>query len=357
MTPRVEPTPLDKVLTLRPTNVVMRLGQSSRIPLLNPRDLVASFAEARAALLCVPAYSRAAIAGLLRASRDEDAVLGISCPALLPDRDTPVKFVETVRDAAEEVRHRKPLFLQAGPFRLASTEARVRDQAVGAVYKFVDAGFTLISLDASGLGLADAVAAYKELAAPALERELSIEIAAPQDDQGHLDERALEATLEQLKKARLHVNFVRLPGRTYALEEHPRESWQLDLSVIKAAAQIAQRFDAWLSLEDEGVSCDQLGEGWLQGGARKVDPVEAAARITLGTWPAALRDELAEASRSRGLHLRDLIAAVAPPEQDAKARLKIEALCWSLAVETMPCVGLRGTGTLAVAHLAHGGGY
>src|SRR4051794_999429 len=106
---RVESTPLDKVLTLRPTNVVMRLGQQSRIPLLNPRDLIASFDDRSAALLCVPAYSRGALGGLLRASRDEDAVIGVSCPYPLGDRDTPLKFVEAVRDVAEEVRHRKPL--------------------------------------------------------------------------------------------------------------------------------------------------------------------------------------------------------------------------------------------------------
>src|SRR4051812_27796657 len=116
------PSPLDKVLTLRPTNVVMRLGAQSRLPLLNPRDLIASFGNKSAALLCIPAFSRAAVGGILRASPDEDAVVGISCPHPLGDRASALKFVESVRDVAEEVRPRKPLFLQAGPFRLVSTD-------------------------------------------------------------------------------------------------------------------------------------------------------------------------------------------------------------------------------------------
>ena len=349
--------PLDKVLTLRPTNVVMRLGAQSRLPLLNPRDLIASFGKKSAALLCVPAFSRAAIGGVLRASRDEDAVVGIACPHPLGERDTPSKFIEAVRDVAEEVRHRKPLFLQAGPFRLVSTDSKTREQLTAAVYKYVDAGFTLVSLDASKLSVDDAITAYRELAPAAIERELSIEITAPLDDVGHLDVEGLRETLERLKKTKVHPNFVRLPGRAYALEDHPREGWQLDLSVMKQAREVVESFGAWLSLEDEGVAAEALAEIWLQGGAKKVDPVEAAARVAMGGWSKDAHEQLADAARTRGLHPRDLIASVDPADQDAKVKLKVEALSWSLAVDAMPPLGLRGTGSTAIAHLSHGGGY
>ncbi|MBX5484050.1 MAG: hypothetical protein IRZ16_19675 [Myxococcaceae bacterium] len=353
----MEATPLDKVLKLRPTNVVMRLGVQSRLPVLNPRDLIASFEGRSALLLCVPAFSGAAIPGILRASRDEDAVVGIACPHPLGARDTPARFVEALRDAAEEVRHRKPLFLQAGPFRLVSSDPRTREQLTSAVYKYVDAGFTLVSLDASRLPVDEAVAAYRELAPAAIERELSIEITAPLDEVHRLDVAALRATLERLQKTRVQPQFVRVPGRAYALEEHPREVWQLDMAVLKEARDVVRGYGGWLSLEDEGLAPDQLAPAWLEGGARKVDPVEASARIVLGSWSEALREQLRELARTRGLHPRDLIASLDPADQDAKVKLKAEALSWSMTVDTMPPAGLRGTASAAIAHLSFGGGY
>ena len=45
---------LDKVLTLRPTSVVARLGNASRLPVLNPRELLKALEGVPAALPCLP---------------------------------------------------------------------------------------------------------------------------------------------------------------------------------------------------------------------------------------------------------------------------------------------------------------
>lgn len=360
MTARVPPPPsqpLDRVLALRPTNVVLRLGPSSRLPVLNPRDLLAAQQGTPAVLICVPAFSRAQLGGILRASRDEDAVVGIACPHPLGDRENPVRFVEAVRDAAEEVRHRKPLFLQAGPFRVRDADARTRQLLSSAVYKYVDAGFTLISLDASALGVEEAVAAYRELGAAALERELSIEITAPLNDVAALDGDALREILGRLAKTKVQPNFVRVPGRAYALEPSPKETWQLDLSVLKEAEVIAQEFGAALSIEEEGSAPDQLASAWLDAGVRKADLQEASARIVLGHLDGERSEKLAEDARSQGLHPRDLLATLDSVELDAKAQLKLEALSWAMTVDALPAAGGRGSASQAVAFLSQPGRY
>ncbi|MFP2929389.1 hypothetical protein ACLESO_30165, partial [Pyxidicoccus sp. 3LG] len=68
---------LDKVLSLRPGNTVARVGAGSRVPLLNPRELLRSLEGAPVALPCLPVQAKGALPGLLRAARVEDSVLGL----------------------------------------------------------------------------------------------------------------------------------------------------------------------------------------------------------------------------------------------------------------------------------------
>src|SRR5947209_20059847 len=100
--------PLEKVLSLRPTNAVHRFGQGSKLPLLNPRDLVRAIGENEAAVLCAPIISLGSIGALMRAARDDDAAIGLACPYVPGDRDGPMRFSDAVRAAGDETRHRRP---------------------------------------------------------------------------------------------------------------------------------------------------------------------------------------------------------------------------------------------------------
>lgn len=357
MTARVTPTPFDRVLSLRPTNVVTRLGAHSRVPILNPRDLAAALEALGAGLVCVPVFARSAASGVLKAARDQDAVVGLGCPYPLADRDSPARFVDTVRGAAEEFRHRQPFFLQAGPFRLATDDVRAREQLGTAIYRYVEAGFTLITLDASRLDVDAAAAAYRELSASAAERELSIEITTLVDSEGRFDAGGTRAVLERLAKSRVLVNFLRLPGTTYALEPSPRETWQLDQSVVREASSVATDFRASLSIEDEGSAPDSLAEVWQGCGVRKMDPWEASARIALGGFDATQTGALRDEARASRLHPRDLIARLERTSEDSKAALKAEALSWSMTLDTLAAVRARGSASRAVSFLAQGGRY
>src|SRR5262245_59953859 len=204
MAPEPQPDVLERILALRPTSAAHRLGDSP-FPLLNPRDLARALRESGAPLVCVPVPAVDALPGLLRAARDEDAVLGLAAPYRPGQRDAADAFFEAVRTAAAECRHRRPVFLQAGPIRLTSAEPRGLQMRAEDVYRFVDAGFSLLSVDCSTLVPEAGVLAASELVQAAAERELSVEIAAPVDESGRASAAALEKCLEGFRARRLEV--------------------------------------------------------------------------------------------------------------------------------------------------------
>ena len=190
---------VDKVLPFRPTNAVARLGQGSPLPLLNPRDLLKALRNRECAVLCVPVTARFALGGLFRAARDQDAVLGLSCPYVPGDRNGPYRFFQATREAGDETQHRRPFFLQGGPLRLAPNDAEALQPFTDTVFRFVDAGFSLLSVDASRLSLEANIRACAEITQLAVERELSIEVAAPQVGDGRTSADEVGAFLEGLK--------------------------------------------------------------------------------------------------------------------------------------------------------------
>src|SRR5687767_5312655 len=101
-----------RVLRLRPETVVTRLGQSSALPILEPQRLGRALSDRGVSLLCVPVLFPGAMAGLLRAARELDAVLGLSCPALFERPQAAEAFIAALKEEGEGL-HRKPLFLQA----------------------------------------------------------------------------------------------------------------------------------------------------------------------------------------------------------------------------------------------------
>jgi hypothetical protein len=348
-----EQTPLDKVLALRPTNVVTRLGHDSRLPLLNLRDLLAALEGGQAGLACFPAYALASVGGLLRASRDEDAIVGLACPWPQRDRDAPSRFIEALHDATEAVRHRKPLFLQAGPIRLSG---RGDDEVV---YQFIQAGFTAVSLDAHGLGAAEARSAYRAAAQPILERELSLELAAPLDELGRLAPALARELLEPLAADGVLVQSLRVPIRTFALEESPREAWQLDSAELKEVVDIAREHGAAVAVEDDGAATQTLAPVLLEGGARKVDPLEIMARLVLAALSSDRLAQLKQDAGADGVHIRERLAGPGWEQggMDERATLRVEALTWATASDLLVALNARGTASHAVGFLARGGRY
>ncbi|MBF5044018.1 hypothetical protein FGE12_16590 [Aggregicoccus sp. 17bor-14] len=336
---------LDKLLALRPTNAVARLGASSRLPLLNPRDLVRALADAPAALPSIPVYSKAALPGLLRAARTEDAVLGLVCPHPLAERTTAEKFMEALRWASAVASHERPVYLEAGPLRVTrEEEAALKD----GLFRVVDAGFTLVSLDVTRLTVEDAVATVAAIAAPVVERELSLEVSLPALE-GALAHEAARALLEGLTQAGVPVRFVRAAGQG----DEP------DVDGVRALVDCAQAFGASLSAEEPLANSFRTLPAYVAAGVRKLSAPVPFGRVALNAHPAEERLALAERALGAGVPAHDLLGLLEErlPALDARARERVEALSFGEAVDLFSRVGATRTARRSMAFLAERAGY
>jgi hypothetical protein len=347
----------EKVLSLRPTNAATRLGSTSRLPVLNPRDISRGINDRP--LLCLWVADLSVLPGLLRAAREVDAVLGLASPYAPLNRDAPYRFVDALRFVAAEVGHERPVFLQAGPQRLASAEPRALQQGAEHVFRCLDAGFSLVSLDASRLAIEDQPRAYRELSAPAAERELAIEVTAPREAGARTSPDALEALLSQLAQERVFPRYVRVEARVAAAGASQEDARLLDAELMEALRGVATAFKAELTLEDPGHGALQSLSGWQALGARKIDAVEALGQIAARALPGQLKAALQQRADSARLPLGELLAqseqffgSVGPA-----ARERTEALSFAEALDLLEALRVRGSATRCISFLASQSGY
>lgn len=325
----------ERALRLRPSNAVARFGARSQLPVLDPRDLLPALPGG--ALLSVRVPIRDAMGALLRGARELDAPLGLTCPHPLRDRQTALLFTESLAAAARETGHARPLFLEAGPVRVAaalSSEEGGIDSMVAGVHRCVEAGFTLLSFEVGELGLDPALALMKEIAAPIVERDLAFEIDSPEGV-------ALPVWLAALREIGCTPTFLRLSARTVrATLEHGTDYLTEALATY---AQQVEGFGVSLSADDPEVPLAGGASVLVAAGVKKVRVGVPFARPVVRALPQALRIELASRAESRGISLEELIVVLGdrlPPFEPA-ALTRIEALCFGEVVDRLGSLGLR----------------
>jgi hypothetical protein len=343
---------LDKVLTLRPGNAVARLGAGSRLPLLNPRELLRALEGVPVALPCVPVLAKAALPGLLRAARTEDAVLGLACPHPMADRGAPERFVTAVRDvtADADAEHSRPVFLQAGPIRLTKTDGASLEAFQDGLFRVVDAGFSLVSLDVSRLPAAEAVEAVKAVVGPVLERELALEVTVPEAGEAGLAD-AARTLLSELTRAKVPVYLLRVSAAALG-EGEP------DVALLRGLVDVATEFGAGVAV-GEVAGSQRLLPTYVAAGARKVDCSGPFERLALGAWPAEAREQVRRKAEGAGLTAGELLSVLEEqlPPLEAPARERLEAFSFMEATDVLTALGAAGTGWRAMTWLAeHKGG-
>lgn len=338
---------LDKVLGLRPTNAVARLGAHCRLPLLNPRDLLRALDGRPTALPTLPLASRLALPALLRAARALDAVVGLACPHPLADRGAAERFANGVRAAAEETGHERPVFLQAGPVRVGSTDPAELAELQAGLFRVVDAGFTLVSLDVSRLP-ADGVAwAVRAAAGPVFERELPLEVTLPRE--GTQD--AARRMLEQLARGGAAVRALRVPG--------PAPEAEPDVEALRGWVELGHAHGVALTLVEASTASARRLPAYVAAGVQKVDAGAGLARLALAAYgrevAAGLEARAADVGLSAG-ELLGITEAQLPP-LPPPARERLEALAFAEALEVLGGAGAEESAGRAMRWLAGNAGY
>ncbi|WP_224366635.1 hypothetical protein [Hyalangium versicolor] len=343
---------LDKVLALRPANAVARLGQGSRLPLLSPSELLRALEGAPVALPCIPVRAKASVPGLLAAARAEDSVLGLACSHPLADRGATERFLATVKAAAAESEHARPLFLQAGPVRVAKPKPEGVAVQQEAIFRLVDDGFSLVSLDVSRLDAASAVEVVRSLSAPLRERELPLEVTLPASAQewDTVTDKA-RPLLEGLSKGGVPVRFLRVPSSAFGEED-------LDVGMLHLLVELATEYGVSVTVAEVGERSLRSLPTFVAAGVRKVDCAGPFERIALAAWPAEARGVVEQKAEATGVppgELLGLIEEQLPPLESA-ARDKLEALTFTEATEVLSLLGVSRTGWRSMVWLAENRG-
>ncbi|RKH63242.1 hypothetical protein [Corallococcus aberystwythensis] len=341
---------LDKVLSLRPGNVVARVGPGSRVPFLDPRELLRALESTPMALPCLPVLSKGALPGLLGAARAEDAVLGLMCPHPLADRGAPERFVMAVHAAAQEAEHTRPLFLQAGPIRVTSTDADVLDALQEGLFRVVDAGFALVSLDLSRLTSYEAVEAVNALVGPLKERELSLEVSPPQVSSGGLVD-ACETLLEGLSQWQVPPRLLRVPDALLG-------DGELDVELLRQVVETAAGKGVAVTVGDASTGPSRGLSSYVAAGVRKVDRTGPFGPLTLRAWPPEVREKVEARAQAAAMPAGELLSVLEEglPPLSQGSRETLEALSFAEATEALGALGAHRSASVSMAFLAKTGG-
>ncbi len=343
---------LDKVLTLRPTSVVARWGANSRLPVLNPRDLLRALEGAPTALPCLPVPARPMLPGMLAAARGEDAVLGLVCPHPLADRGAAERFITSVREVAEADGHTRPLFVQAGPVRVPKPGGEGLGTLQEGVFRLVDAGFSLVSLDVARLPAAEAVEVVKRVVGPVLERELSLEVSLPAEEEIGDVRGVARALLEGLSRAGIGVRFLRVPASLFGEDEPEAEP-------LRELVELAGEFKVGVAVGEAGQRSVRGLPTYVAAGVRKVECAPLFERLALAAYPEAVRTSVLQRAEKVGLPPGELLgvlggqlAPLGAPDQE-----RLEALTFTEASEVLASLGATRTGWRSMRFLADNRGY
>ncbi|MGC4113445.1 MAG: hypothetical protein QM765_01985 [Myxococcales bacterium] len=315
------PSPMAQVLKLRPSSVSARLARTE-LCLLNPRDLHRAL-PGRALLVCECVAGPIA-AGVFRAAKQANAVVGVSFPDLpRGERPRPNDAVDEILEAAQAAGFTGPWFLRGGPVRVAEASEASAAAARNTVYRMVDAGFTEACLDVTGLDPAEAAAVVAEGAMGLRERELSVEVATRETRPNELQELALSFGAQGVK-----VDLVTLPASAL--------KGVADLSAVVEALR-----PAGLGLVDAGDKAPVLG-------TRRLAVSTRLTRIALNVLPAAVESTLRQKA-TEGWSIPGAIAAAlkaAPPAPEVRQRM--EETAFRETLDLLERTGCAGTGPTAV---------
>ncbi|WNG47827.1 hypothetical protein F0U60_29600 [Archangium minus] len=341
---------LDKVLTLRPTSVVARLGTASRLPVLNPRELLKALDKVPAALPCLPVPIRPMLPGLLAAARGEDAVMGLLCPHPLADRGAAERFVTAVQQVAEADGHKRPLFLQAGPVRVPKAEPEALGLLQEGLFRLVDAGFSLVSLDVTRLPADAAVEAVRRLSGPVVERELALEVSLPAGSEGDELEGG-RALLEGLQRQGVSVRFLRISAAVLSEEDQ-------DVQFLRSLVELAGQYGAGVAVGEAGRRSARVLPTYVAAGVKKVECVAPFERLALASYPDTVRASLEQKAEKAGLGAGELLGVVGEQlaSLEAQDASRLEALTFAEASEVLAALGASRTGWKSMLFLAENRG-
>ena len=192
----------DKILAMRPQNVLARMGSSSKICPTNSKIILNALKDDPVIVMACNIRIKHVVPGIMRAAEELDAIVGFELARSEGNLKggytgmTPDLFVEMLLDYAEQINFSKPFFIHADHITIKRTEDYVVDATRDLIAGQLKAGFTSFAIDASFNELPINIELTTELAKPIIAADFGLEV-----EVGEVKSAGMEAELSTIEEA------------------------------------------------------------------------------------------------------------------------------------------------------------
>jgi fructose-bisphosphate aldolase class II len=173
---------INKVLELRPPNALAKLGDDSKVLLLNGKDVARVLRDDHVIIMAVNARMIHVIPGIMRAAEDLDCTICFELAKSEGDLDggytgmDPRTYFETVVGYAEKVGFTRPFFIHRDHTTVKDDSLENIESARRLLRVSLDEGYTSFSIDASFNDLPENIRITADLARPINDAGLGLEV-------------------------------------------------------------------------------------------------------------------------------------------------------------------------------------
>jgi fructose-bisphosphate aldolase class II len=172
----------EKLLARRPQSVLTKLGASSKVPLINSKDIFETLKGEKVIVLTNNTRISLVIPGIMRAAEELDAIVGFELAKSEGDIDggytgqPPEVYFQTVIEYAEAENFSRPFFIHGDHITVKDTSEKEYNEAQTLIKAELDAGYSSFAIDASFNEIPDNVKITTSLAQPILEAGIGLEV-------------------------------------------------------------------------------------------------------------------------------------------------------------------------------------
>ena len=358
---------MSKVLELRPPNALAKLGDDSKVCLLNGKDVVRVLRDDPVIIMASNARIKHSIPGIMRAAEDLDCAVCFELAKTEGDLDggytgqDPRTYWETVVGYAEELGFTRPFFIHRDHTTVKDTSTEAVESARRLLRVSLDEGYTSFSIDASFNELPDNIHITADLARPINDAGLGLEVevgeiaAAGMEGEVTTVEEAL-TYITELTDMGLNPDFLAINNGSKHGNYLPGEEVHIDLPRTLEIYNAVRPFGVVIAQHGiTGTPPHMIGQ-FADNGIRKGNVATQWQNVCHDLFPDDLKADVQAWVRESGKNIkmaaREFKARIDDvPEDCARA---IEERTYHEAREMLVHFRAPGTGTKVIERLAKG---
>mgnify|MGYP001070829719 CR=1 FL=1 len=358
---------MTKVLELRPPNALAKLGEDSKVCLLNGKDVVRVLRDDPVIIMAANARIKHVIPGLMRAAEDLDATLCFELALTEGGLEggytgqDPATYWRTVVDYAEETGFTRPFFIHRDHTTVKDTSTESIEYARRLLRVSLDEGYTSYSIDASFNPLPDNIRITADLARPINDAGLGLEV-----EVGEIASTGAEGEITSVEEAVTYIteltdmglnpDFLAINNGSKHGNYLPGEEVHIDLGRTMEIFNAVRPFGVVIAQHGITGTPPHMVGRFADHGIRKGNVATQWQNLCHDLFPQDLKEDIQAWLDETGQPIKKATAAFkeridAIPEENVRA---IEERAYREARDMLVHFRAPGTGTKVIERLADG---